>query len=319
MAIVHSAKGNLHRHLQGYAGQILSYEMIKDLMSFVFDMVKDPSISWVSQDSHIRLLNGIFKKVGQTLDDKCIAAIEGSVLTAFAFPNPTEGKPAGLKPAEAPVPVRPADSTAALVPPIKGSASGSADIDSIYRRLHLDMAALEIKFAKIADAASQESHEASKRAALERVELESRLAMEREERANTHSNERAEYLSCLDMQQAELQEMMNRFLKSQEERSRQADHTFDARMKTLGSMMDSMKEKIEVLFQEHEEKQSTAMNKTDSLQDTRIKSMERKLLEMEEKAAYSRKAIRRISFAAVTGIIITVIGFAAVIYFLNVL
>jgi hypothetical protein len=317
MANVNTAKGNLHRHLQGYAGQMLSYEMIKDLMSFVFDMVKDPSVSWVSQDSHIRLLNGIFKKVGQMIDDKSIAGIEESILTAFAFPNSDEGKPAGLnKPAEATVSARPADNAAALVPLIKGSAS--ADNETIYRRLHLDMAALENRFSKMAEAASQESREASKRAALERVELESRLAMDREERVSSHSNERAEYLSCLEMQQAELQEMMNKFLRSQEERSRQADHAFDARMKTLGSMMDSMKEKIEAMFHEHAEKQSTAMNKTDSLQDTRTKSMERKLLEMEEKAAYNRKAIRRISFAAVTGIIITVIGFGAVIYFLNV-
>jgi hypothetical protein len=46
--------------------------------------------------------------------------------------------------------------------------------------------------------------------------------------------------------------------------------------------------------------------------------MEQKLLDMEGKEAQSRKAIKHINTASIFGIILTVIGFGAVIYFLNV-
>lgn len=316
MTNVYSAKGTLHRHLQGYAGQTLSYEMVKELMTLVFDMVKDPNVSWISQDSHIRLLNGIFKKVGQVLDDRSIAGIEESILTAFVFPSPNE-KPVGLvKPNELPVPARPAESTPASA--AKGSAAVAADHEAFYRRLHMELTAFENRLIKMAETASQESREALKRAALDRIEMESRLAAEREERASIHSNERAEYLACLEMQQAELQEMMSKFLKSQEERSRQAEHAFDARMKAMGAIMETSKDKIEALLTEHAQAQADNLKKAESQQEARFRAMEQKLLDMDGKAGQRRKAVKRVNTAAFINIILTLAGFGAVIYFLNV-
>lgn len=316
MMHVNTARGNLHRHLQGYAGQTLSYEMVKELMSFVFDMVKDPSVSWNSQDSHIRLLNGIFKKVGQVLDDRSIDNIEESILTSFVFPSPSE-KPAGLvKMNETPVPARPKESPAPALS--KGSASNQADYETFYRRLHVELVAFENRFTRLAEAASLESREALKRSALDRIELESRLATEREERAGIHSNEHAEYLACLEMQQAELLDLMNRFLKSQEDRSRQADHAFDARMKAMGALMETSKDKIEAMLQEHAQTQAAAAKKAESQQEARFREMEQKLLDMDGKAGLRRKAVKRANAAVIINIILTLAGFGAVIYFLNV-
>lgn len=317
MAIVHTAKGNLHRHLQGYIGQTLSYEMVKDLMSFVFDMVKDPSVSWVSQDSHIRLLNGIFKKVGQALDNKSIAGIEEAVLTAFIFPSP-EVKPAEplkmtaapAKPAATPQ----ADSAAAPAPEPKGSASN----ELLYRRMRLEFTGFESRIVKILEISIQESREAAKRAAMERIELEERLTAERAELAAIYANESAEYRAYLDREQAEIQEWMNGFYYSQDERSKQTEQTFGVRIKALGSLMETTKDNIEAMFQEHAQTQASASKKAESLLDARLKSMEQKLLDMEGKEAQSRKAIKRINTAAVFTILLMVIGFGAVIYLLQV-
>ncbi len=317
MAIVHTAKGNLHRHLQGYIGQTLSYEMVKDLMSFVFDMVKDPNVSWVSQDSHIRLLNGIFRKVGQVLDDKSIAGIEESVQTAFIFPSPNEVKTAEPpKPADAPAkPAAPANSAASSAPEPKGSAAGN---DLLYRRLRLELTGFESRIAKMLEISIQESREAARRAVMERVDLEARLCAERAELASMYANESTEYKAYLEREQAQIQEWMNNFYYSQDERSKQTEQTFGVRIKALGSLMETTKDKMEAMLQEHAEKQAAAAKKAESQLDTRLKSMEQKLLDMEGKEAQSRKAIRHINTAAVFAILLTVIGFGAVIYFLNV-
>lgn len=179
----------------------------------------------------------------------------------------------------------------------------------------MELVVFENRFTKTVETSFKGSHEALKRAAMERIELENRLAMEREEYANLHSNERAEYLGVLEMQQAEIQELMNKFLRSQDERTRQADHAFDARMKTLGSIMDATKDQIEILLQEHAQTQGSATQKAGGQLDSRLKNIEQKLSAMEDKTVSSRKAIHRISTTAIFGIILTVIGFGAIIYF----
>jgi CHASE3 domain sensor protein len=89
-------------------------------------------------------------------------------------------------------------------------------------------------------------------------------------------------------------------------------------MKTLGSMMDALKDKIEAILQEHAQNQAADVQNAGGQFDARFKAMEQKLLDMEGKEAQSRKAIKHINTASIFGIILTVIGFGAVIYFLNV-
>ncbi len=320
-----TAKSNLHRYLQGYKGQALSYEIVKDLMSFVFDMVKDPGVSWVSQDSHIRLLNGIFKKVGQTLDDKSIDGIEESVCSAFVFRSQPEmpniigrllrqGKQ-GETPAK-PTQASQSDSAAVPVPGPKDNAAGASGNETLFRRLHMELVTFESRIAKMAEAASKESHETAKRMTLERIELESRLAIERAELDSIFSKERAEYRACLEKQHDELKDMLSSFLSKQEEGSKRAEHSFDARMQGLESMAETTKGSIEALLNEHAKKHDAGLQKTESLLDARLKSMEQKLHEAEEKASASQRSLKRVSVAAVIGLIVMVAGFGAVIYYL---
>jgi hypothetical protein len=318
MAIVHMTKSNFHRHLQEYMGQTLSYEMVKDLMSFVFDMVKDPSVSWVSQDSHIRLLNGIFKKVGQTVDDKCIQGIEESVQTAFIFPSPNE-KPAGpLKPADSPSKPAAAAPAARAAAPESEQKGNSAGNELLFRRLRLEFNGLDNRIEKMMELSIQENREAAMRAAMERIDLEARLCAERAELASVYANESAEYRAYLEREQAAIQEWMNNFYYNQDERSKQTEQTFGVRIKALGSLMETTKDKMEALLCEHTEKQASAAKKAESLLESRLKAMEQKLLDMEEKAAQGRKAVKHINAAAIFGILLTAAGFGAVIYFLNV-
>lgn len=320
-------KLNLHRYLQGYKGQALSYEIVKDLMSFVFDMVKDPGVSWVSQDSHIRLLNGIFKKVGQTLDDKTIDGIEESVCSAFVFRSQPEmpniigkllrqGKTgeAPAKPTQASQP----DSAAVPVPGPKDNAAGASGNETLFRRLHMELVTFESRIAKMAEAASQESHEAAKRMTLERIELESRLAIDREELSSIFSKERAEYRACLEKEHDELKDMLSSFLSEQEEGSKQAEHSLDERMHDLESVTETTKGSIETLLNEHAKKHDAGLQKTESLLDARLKSMEQKLHETEEKVSAGRRALKRMNVAVMIGLIVMIAGFGAVIYSLNV-
>jgi len=312
MANENTAKMNLHRHLQGYKGQTLSYENVKDMMSFVFDMAKDPNVTWVSQDSHIRLLNGIFKRIDQTVDDKSIAGIEESVCSAFVIQSPTKtvnsiGRPAAL--------VRQADGAAALDPEPKDSTAGAASNESIYRRLHLDLFTFENKISKIVEASAQDGRDAAKRMMLERIELESRLAIERAELASIFSKERSEFRTHLDKDQDELKDLIKAHLKSQDESLNQVEQSFDMRMQALETATAAMKESIETLLKEHTQMQTANYKKTEGLIDTRVSSMEQKIHAIEEKASAGRKTFRRLNAAAVIGMIIMVAGFLAVIYF----
>ena len=311
-------KGNLHHHLQGYKGQALSYEIVKELMSFVFDMVKDPSVSWVSKDSHIRLLNGIFKKIGQALDDKSIAGIEESIWSAFVFKRQpqTYGNLGRLlrpgKPSEVPA----LQGESAAVPPLetKDGAANASGNEALFRRLHLELAAFESRITKMAESSAQESREAAKGMAHERTELEARLAIERAELASVFSKERADYRTYLSKEHAELKEMLLRCLSGQEERSRQAAHSLDARVQSLYSALEALKESMEALLAGHTEKSAAGIQKAEGLLDTRWKAMEQRLHSMEEKASAGRKASRRMTVVAVIGLIVMIAGFGFLIY-----
>ncbi len=319
MANENTVKIQLHRHLQGYKNQTLSFEMVKDLMSFVFDMVKDPSVAWVSQDSHIRLLNGVFKKVGQIIDDKGIAGIEESIWSAFVFNNPPEAQHVigrllrSGRPAEA---TQPMEKAAASAPEIKDGSAKAADSEAFFRRLRLELIAFENRIAKVAETAIKESHESAKRAALDRIELESRLAIERAEIASLLSKGRSEYIACLEAQRDEVRNLLSGYLAGQEKRAKLADSAMDMRLHALESVMAVAEEQIKSQLHGQTDKNPAGPGKAESPLDARLISMEQKLKDAEEKANKSSKAFRRLGASAVFGLIATVAGFGAVIYLL---
>ncbi len=317
-----TAKVNLHRHLQGYKGQELSFENVKDLMSFVFDMVKDPNVAWVSKDSHIRLLNGIFKKVGQTVDDKSIAGIEESVISAFAFRRqhetqnsfgkrivPDKQNDALLKPNNQ------AGGMTAVVPSAMDKAAGTLDNEAILRRLHLELVAFENRISKMMEAFSQDSHETAKNLALDKIELEARLAIERAEITSVFIGERKAYMAYLTKEQDELRSLINWFLNNQEEKAKQAEQSLDGRIQALKSVMKIMKDNIEASLSGHTQKHTAGIQKTEGLWDERFISMEQKLREMEEMVSYSRRSLRRMNMLYVFGIIVMAAGFGILLYF----
>ena len=333
-------RDRLHRHLLEYRGLTLTYEMVRKLMSFVFDMeATDPCISWISKDSHIRLLNGIFKKVGQTVDDAYITSLEDSIISSMAFqPQAEVYNNAGrlMKPVppatEAPLPLIKPKSTPANAPtptpapmltstftpePATKSAVDSkekpesklneAAIENAYQRILLDMAIFENRIARAIETTVSDTRDAQKRMLEERIELEARLTEERSVLESKFALEHAKQKELLGKEHSEIFDILSRFLARQTEQAHKAESLMEAHFQRMESSLGSLAEDSSLVFHEHTLQYENSAKKTEDSFDAYFHDLSQQMDELSRKLSLANKAARRRSKWAALGFAATAI------------
>ena len=328
-------RDSLHRHLMEYRGQALTYEMVRKLMSFVFDMVSSqPGIAWISKDSHIRLLNGLFKRVGQAMDDKYTASLEDSIWSSLIInPQPDILSGAGrlaklLRPAGRQTEV---ESKAAFAPASQASIrQGSpqpppaADTklkgnekttsDSAYQRVLLDLAIFENRISRAVDAQALESREADKRLMEERIELEARLSRERAELEAGFARERAQQDARHAKERADIADFLNHLYAKTSEQSQRVEALLDNRLSAVHAAIASVKENSTSILSEQSSKYEINTKETAEKFHAQMESMTRKLEVLESKLTASAKSRRRMMVLWALSLAVTAAGFYAVLF-----
>ncbi len=312
-------KESLRRHLQAHKGQIFSYEMVRELMSFVSDMERNhPAISWVSEDSLVRLLNGIFKRVGQRMDDKSIAGIEESVLTALVFYAQNDIYDSTGRLAKQPGGTgRPDEPRAQKDQTAKPAAGADYALEDVYQRMLQELIIFENRITRIIEKSASESQDTEKKLLQEKKELESRRAAEYSAMESRLAKERLAQEARLAKERAEMTEMFHLFLSKYEERSGQTESAFDERMRNLESYVASMQAMSESAAKEQAGKWEGSASQSKSFFDAFAQRMDQKFDGLEEKFAASKRAAKRLTVLSVIGLAAMAAGFVAVIYFLK--
>ena len=314
---------SLRWHIAQYRGQVLTYEMVRKLMSFVFDMVtNDPGTAWISKDSHIRLLNGIFKRVGQSVDEKYVASLEDSIFSSLVINPPSEQntsanrlskpsqpasselRPNPLLPASQPA--RPAD--------IKNRTEEKNAADSAYQRVLLDLAIFENRIVRTMDAAAAEGREADKRLMEERIELEARLSREREELEAGFATERALQDARHAKERTDMVDWMNRLYAISAEQTQKSESMLSTRLAAIETAIASLKESSTNIVSEQSTKQENSTKEAVDRFNIQLDGMNRKLDMLEDKLASARKGRRIMTVLWVLSLAVTIAGFYVIIF-----
>ncbi len=326
-------RDSLHRHLAQYNGQALTYEMVRKLMSFVFDMeTNDPGIAWISKDSHIRLLNGMFKKVGQTVDDRYIASLEDSICSSLVFaPQPDAYVSAGrlakpMRPvgrqteiAQGGLPVAAGSGPKAPVSPPPppapdGRMTDGKDANGAYQRVLLDLAIFENRISRAIEAAAAQSREADKRLMEERIELEARLSRDRAELEAGFARDRALQDAWHAKERADMADFINRLYAASGEQTQKAEALLGTRLAAIETTIAALRESSLSAANEQSKKYENSAKETGSRFNAQLEGIARKLETLESKLDAAGKRQRRMTFLWALSLAVIAAGFYAVLF-----
>ena len=327
-------RDSLHRHLAEYKGQALTYEMVRKLMSFVFDMeTNDPGIAWISKDSHIRLLNGMFKRVGQTVDDRYIASLEDSICSSLVFTpqpdayasagrlakpmrpvgRPTETEQRGLPAAAGSGPKAPVSPPPAPTPEGRAMADGK-DANGAYQRVLLDLAIFENRISRAIEAAAAQSREADKRLMEERIELEARLSRDRAELEAGFARDRALQDAWNAKERTDMADFINRLYAVSGEQAQKAEALLGTRLAAIEATIAALRESSANAANEQSKKYEDSAKETGSRYNAQLEGLARKLETLESKLDAAGKRQRRMTVLWALSLAVTAAGFYALLF-----